>query len=292
MPIAADKLVSLPSKLRKSIKQISRDPTPDRVHKLRTRSRRLESALKALSLDSRKNERGLIKAIKPIRRRAGRVRDMDVLTQFASDSHVSGEQECSVRLLEYLGSVRERQSDKLQKKVDAERANIRRRLKKSTHLLETQVPIQRNRKPNAKFQKLATEAAARSLSLEGELRKWPNLTRANLHRFRLKVKKLRYILQMAEESNGEFVASLGEVKDAIGEWHDWEELARIAKQVIQHPGCKLVVQIRSTAQQKFEHALFSANSMRRRFLQPAGRRKFPSGTSRAPALASVSAIAA
>ena len=48
------------------------------------------------------------------------------------------------------------------------------------------------------------------------------------------------------EAEDNFAKELGEVKDAIGEWHDWEELAGIATQVIQHKRCELLVRIHST----------------------------------------------
>jgi hypothetical protein len=79
----------------------------------------------------------------------------------------------------------------------------------------------------------------------------------------LKVKELRYVLQMAAASDREFVAVLGEVKDAVGEWHDWEELGGIAAEVIQHRGCDLLKQIRSAAERKFQHALTLANRIRK-----------------------------
>jgi hypothetical protein len=51
--------------------------------------------------------------------------------------------------------------------------------------------------------------------------------------------------------NGEFVAALGDVKDRIGEWHDWEELFSIGRQVIQHSGCHLIREIQHVADDKF-----------------------------------------
>src|SRR5438477_6782587 len=63
--------------------------------------------------------------------------------------------------------------------------------------------------------------------------------------------------------DSEFIATLGEVKDVIGEWHDWEELAGIAEELSQHTGCKLLKEIHATAQDKFEHALATTNRMRK-----------------------------
>lgn len=109
MALAANAICHQPKKLRKAFKKIQQDSSPEAVHKLRTRTRRFEAMIKALALDSRKNEHRLIRKLKPLRRRAGRVRDMDVLTRFASGCRQDGEDECSVRLLEHLGAERERQ---------------------------------------------------------------------------------------------------------------------------------------------------------------------------------------
>src|SRR6266498_3837479 len=79
------------------------------------------------------------------------------------------------------------------------------------------------------------------------------------------VKELRYVLQMANR-NGQpaFVKALGEVKDAIGEWHDREELIAIANDVLDHgAGCGLVRKFKEISEQKYERALNLANQVQR-----------------------------
>src|SRR5437773_1022119 len=115
MPLAADGLWKQPRKLRKSLKKLLEDSSAARVHQLRTRTRRMEAMVYALRLDFRKNERLLLKAIKPVRKKAGKVRDMDVLTGFASQPALNDEKECTVRLLEHLGGQRELHARKLEK---------------------------------------------------------------------------------------------------------------------------------------------------------------------------------
>jgi len=57
------------------------------------------------------------------------------------------------------------------------------------------------------------------------------LTKANLHPYRLKVKKFRDVIAMsAGGGDPKFADALAKCKDAIGEWHDWEELIAIARQ--------------------------------------------------------------
>lgn len=296
MALASNALSRQPEKLRKSLKKIRHDSSPESVHKLRTHTRRFEAMIQALALDSRTNEHWLMRTLKPLRRRAGRVRDQDVLTHFASSVQVDGENECSVRLLEYLGAERERQARKLKTTVLSDYAGLRRRLKKCAKVLDktfAQRTTGSKPKNSARARELGDRAAALAFEVDAELRDWPPLNRQNLHPFRLKVKKLRYVLQLAEDGDNPFVASLGEVKDAIGEWHDWHELAVLAKEVINHPGCKLRQAIDRKRQQRFEQALSAANRLRRTYLEAsAGKLKKQAGHGVSPAIISSSTLAA
>jgi hypothetical protein len=82
------------------------------------------------------------------------------------------------------------------------------------------------------------------------------------------VKQLRDVLRMAaRKKNEEPVAVLGEAKDAIGEWHDWEELIAIAGKVLDHgPTCKLIQTLRLMSEERFNKALEITNRMRTRNL--------------------------
>lgn len=67
--------------------------------------------------------------------------------------------------------------------------------------------------------------------------------------------------------NQPFIDALGQVKDAIGEWHDWEELIAIAADRLDHgPACKLLHELKAVSARKYECALSLTNKMRRDFL--------------------------
>src|ERR1700751_2602183 len=85
-------------KLRKLLKNMPKQPSPEQVHDLRTRIRRLEAITHALMLDRQREGRRLLNVTTSIRRRAGQVRDMDVLTGFASTINVNSEDQCRVQL--------------------------------------------------------------------------------------------------------------------------------------------------------------------------------------------------
>ena len=217
---------------------------------------------------------------------------MDVLTSFASSLHQTNEKECLIQLLEFLGSKRHRQSRKLNRFVNKHKPGIQRRVKRFSSLMQKDL-----HRPG-KQSEWPADAMALAIELSTELGKWPRLNATNLHAFRLKVKELRYVLQMASNPDAAFVASLGEVKDAIGEWHDWQVLEMIGKKILSHGrGCNLLKSIHHERMQKFDHALSLANHMRRRYLPEGhvnqhGRLRRRSARLNGPALAATSSLAA
>jgi CHAD domain-containing protein len=58
---------------------------------------------------------------------------------------------------------------------------------------------------------------------------FPSLDAANLHEFRKRIKKVRYLAEMVAADDHEIArqaASLKKIQTAIGEWHDWDALAK------------------------------------------------------------------
>jgi CHAD domain-containing protein len=268
MAIDAEKIHKSLRKLRKSTANLSTEASPEKIHKLRTNARKVEAVFSALSLDSQKNERRLIKELRRIRRRAGKVRDLDVLTGDLATVHVDGETDCQVRLLEHLGGERRKQAGKLRNLIGDHRAELQTRLRRASANLDKALQDTESHP--------ASLAAAESLRLSSELELPKRLNKANLHSYRLKVKQLRYVLELAPD-HPKFVEDLGEAKDAIGEWHDWEELIAIANDVLDHgSNCKLMRRLKESADSKFSHALRVAENLRKTYLKsPSQTRKGP-----------------
>jgi len=272
MPLDVDRLQKPVRKLRKFMKKTPRRPTPDEVHDLRTNTRRVEASVEALSLDSKRVGERLLKDLARVRKRAGKVRDMDVLTGFASNVHPKGEQDCVVQLLERLGARRGKYAKRLYTEVRQYGPKLRKRLKRIAARFDKLAQAQD--KSSGDRNAAASEVAASALRLSTELATPSRLGRTNLHPYRLKVKELRNVLQMAQRANDDpFVKSLGEVKDAIGEWHDWEELISIAKDALDHgPKCQLLRDLKGNSRVKYEHALRLTENMRKKYLGPSKRR--------------------
>jgi CHAD domain-containing protein len=248
-------------KLRKVLKKMRGEPASKQVHDLRTNSRRLEAMLQARDPD--RNERKILKRVSRLRESAGKVRDMDVLTSYAAELTRSGDEEdCSVRLLEHLGATRRKKAKKLSKAVQESAPVLRKRLKRSSNQIQKNIS-----RPNSGGSATSSHITAAALRLLSDLERPSTLNRSNLHPYRLKVKELQNLLRLAENAHDrEFVESLGEVKDAIGEWHDWVELETIAKTVLDHPQCKLLQELKENGQERFTRALSIAENMRKKYV--------------------------
>ncbi|MHB1672783.1 MAG: CHAD domain-containing protein [Acidobacteriaceae bacterium] len=253
--------------LREFLKRTPKRTTPEEIHALRICTRRLEASLQALSVDLRPNERRLLRGLAKLRRRAGKVRDLDVLTGYVAEVRMQEEEDCRVQLLEYLGAEHARNYQRLHAFAVKHGKPLRRCLKDTATYLGT-LPADSAAPGNAMLSELR---------LQRELATPARLNVENLHPYRLKVKELRYVLQMEEQSGyQQLIKTLGEMKDAIGEWHDWQELLTITREQLPHGSkCKLLRSFQSTTEQKFNHALSVANNgrkqIRRAFLAMAKR---------------------
>jgi CHAD domain-containing protein len=240
-------------KLRRQLKALSSNPRPADVHSLRTQARRLEATVAAVAPGRNKASRRLLKLITPVRKAAGKVRDMDVLigdVLTLADSYGS---ESMVRLVEHLARMRVKHARKLHHVVEQQRAEAQKQLKKSSKMLKRAV--------KKDWGDRSGEAAPQILI--SELGRWPDLNAANLHMFRIRIKELRYMLQLSDEANQALIGSLEAVKDAIGEWHDWVELLKIARDVLdaEADGGNLK-RLEKIVNERLESAVAAANQLR------------------------------
>ena len=282
MALDQTRLTKPVKKLRKLIGKLDSDPAPEQVHDLRTSARRFEAAFSPLALDDARILKSVVKDLGRLRKRAGKVRDMDVLTEFAAAIRPQGDEECHVRLLEHLGARRQKQAGKLWAKLKQLSPGLRKALDRASSRM-----TKRLRRKDAATEKSMANAAATAVRLSAQLAFPPRLNRTNLHPYRLKVKELQSILLLAEApSRPRFVADLGAVKDAIGEWHDYAELAAMASKLLDHEGsCALRAELKRTASNKYEHALGLALKLRKTYLQNSGPTKknaASAGVPRAP----------
>jgi CHAD domain-containing protein len=253
-------------RLRKVLKQFVDPPRPNDVHSLRTQTRRLEAIIAALGVEETSQPRHLLKLITPLRKAAGQVRDMDVLISdlftLAKDRQhqrapAADPASSLVRLTESLAEMRRKRARKLSKLVARHGHKARKSLKQYARLLESRVADH----------SFAADLRARPQILITELRHWPRLDEANLHPFRIKVKALSYMLQLARDADARLVQHLNAVKDTIGAWHDWSELLTMARKVLDpEEDREALRQIESIQRQKLHVAFTSAHALRKDYL--------------------------
>jgi CHAD domain-containing protein len=281
MAIAFDRVQKPLRQLRKLLKNLHADPPAEEVHKLRTRSRQIEAIAAALSPAEEKLTRRLLKSIKPLRKTAGSVRDMDVLSAKAralpQEPGQNSHREALTRLVEHLELSRKKYAAGLVTALVRQRKTARQNLK----LYAKQLECGKDSGSLAREREQQVQAAAAQLA--AELGRWPALSARNLHSFRLNVKELRSVLQLLSNCDRAFVEALGTVKEQIGDWHDWQQLAMAATEVLHAQQDRaLLSAIEELVRQKLREALTAANALRESRLQPAAK-KPPASERRLPA---------
>jgi len=227
MSLLEKRIKGLSEVLSLTVSKLAHDASPKDVHRLRTTIRRIESLISYSHPDLGKKQERILEDLSDLRKRAGKVRDMDVqmqlLGQLANGSVASDRR----TLMELLKGKRARQAKRLAsaaKKMDVEKffSQMDRIAKKSGD-----GPSVDNR-PVAPL----LEAKNQLAGLAADFASRQTLKPRRLHDARIKLKMVRYLAELAEESTEQqgFLRDLKSVQNAVGEWHDWAELARTAEE--------------------------------------------------------------
>src|SRR5215469_4228301 len=251
-------------RLRKFLKKNPKSPAPEKLHQIRTSVRRLESSLAAMNIGKKRLKKRLERNLPVLRKRLGKVRDMDVLTAHAiSIASKASERECLVQLLKHLGAKRSEYTKRLRKAAK----NYGPRLRNDLATIAEKMEDAANGSGQDGALEFGGQQAPPLRELISALDRPKRLNQSNLHSYRLKVKELRYILQLSKNMRSqELVKKLGEVKDAIGEWHDWEDLRAITAEVVNGgQQSELARQLKKITRQKFDNALSITNRMRKTY---------------------------
>jgi len=273
MPDGVEPVQKALRELGKALKCASGNPLPKQVHKLRTSARRVEAIAAALPRIDAKTSRRLIRSIEPLRKTAGRVRDMDVLVanlrKLARDS--SGHS--LAQLVDHLQFIRASGAEDLEQELARKRKAARKNLKDFEHEMRAAQPSGSSAHSNGRLAHTRNGQRPNGIDptakhLAHEMAEWPPLNEENVHEFRVKIKELRYILQLDAKADAAFVAALGSVQRSIGEWHDWQLLAEIAREFLDPAqDHALATRIDDTMHKKLTHALAAANALRREHLR-------------------------
>ena len=200
---------------------------------MRTATRRVEAIAAALAQVESKESRRLLKAIEPIRKAAGGVREMDVLLANARRLARTSAGDSLTRLVEHLQIARQQNADVLRRALSRRRDAAREKLKQYSRFIRSALDP---RKGAASATGLPAhwheDIHAAAMNGCPRARRMAAADAENIHEFRLKVKELRYILQLSGDADSGLEETLGNVQRRIGDWHDWHQLEEIAGQLL------------------------------------------------------------
>jgi CHAD domain-containing protein len=239
-------------KLERDLIKLSSKPRAENVHRFRTGTRRLQILLGELSPKLDGGHKKLLKLLSRIRKRAGKVRDLDVQLAALRSLKIPREPRRKTQLVNHLIELRGQQEKKLRKAVDENTIReIRKRLKRAS----------KNFNPEASRDPLAVARGMLQAIERGDA----PVTEAVLHQYRILSKRARYAAEFANESKEaeQFIAGIKRIQDALGDWHDWLTLAQTAiEQLGEVHESSLVAELRNVTGAKFRHAVAVLSHMR------------------------------
>jgi CHAD domain-containing protein len=197
-------------KTERALLQLASGQEAESVHTFRTTSRRLQTLLEQLLPDRDRNQKKLLKILEEIRKRAGKVRDIDVQLTALRSLKVPQEPRRKTQLVHSLLELRAKHEKKLQKLLKKEVIKeVRKRLKRTSRTLKTV----RGRD--------ALKTAREMLA--GVVRPAGPVTEELLHQYRIVVKRARYAAEFAPKSTEatQFIPQLKRLNDAVGNLNDW-----------------------------------------------------------------------
>lgn len=241
-------------------KDFDKDASAKQVHKLRTTARRIEALSAFLPEKVRDKSEGLLDEIHTVRRKSGKVRDLDVqlalLRKVGSDNQRAQFEALENCLLER----RERRAEKLYKKVRVlQREKWQNRLDKlAEDVAETPADAFSNNEPLKTAREQLQILAARypdSVSM---------VDPEELHQLRIELKKIRYTAELSgkDAASKRFTAALKKTQDKIGDWHDWLTLSETAEEVLNnYVSSGILMQLRSLTTSAFSTAIQSVTEL-------------------------------
>src|SRR5271155_3154854 len=138
MSIAPKRSRAVFQKLEQDLVKLSSKPRSENVHRFRTGTRRLQILLGELSAKLDRNQKKLLKLLGRIRKRAGKVRDLDVQLAALRSLKVPREPRRKTQLVNHLIELRGQQEKKLRKAVEKGTVReIRKRLKRAAKRVDS-----------------------------------------------------------------------------------------------------------------------------------------------------------
>lgn len=265
---------------RKLLTQCGRKPGRKSVHALRVATLRLQAELEYGLREQPADTTGLNAARrlrrqgKKLRRALGPVRQADVYlgklkrvrgwAGVEGNGHPAFPAEC-VTAIDRLTRSFERQRGDAANQLAAE---IKRRRKRLGRLSTKAEPAFDAFAPGAE-----SDASDKILDqIRAAADEFPELDAGNLHEFRKRIKKVRYLAEIfgrTDETAARQADTLRRMTGAVGEWHDWQALAAEARQAAGGRGSMKTLAdcLEAQAGRSMEHALDLCRRSMRRLLR-------------------------
>lgn len=248
-------------------KVLDHDASPKGVHRLRTTIRRIESLVSYANPDiDKKLERSLEK-MADLRRRAGKVRDLDVqadLLGTLGNGSTAKDRKTLATLLEKKRNRQAKRLESVMKKLQGSKFFTRMdRIAEQAGVLQDgkNRPLAPLEEARAQLAEMASDFAARQ-----------TMKTSRLHEARVTLKRIRYLAELADKTTEQknFIRELKSVQDVIGDWHDWEELTGTAeKQFSDRVNCALLREARTVLGARHSDAMSAVNKLFALALAPA-----------------------
>ena len=232
-------------RLGRELTKLAKHPAPESVHKFRTNSRRVEALLSEVAPKLNRHDKKLLKLLSRLRKKAGRVRDLDVEIAALRSLKIPEGNGHKSQFVDALVQERGKREHKLAKAFNRETAvELRKRLRCAA----SEIDIPKN-----------TEPLTLTLGKLAKLgRDHVTLTEKTLHQYRIIGKRARYIAELAgqDAEAQRIVDQLKHMQDVIGDWHDWLKLTQKAEALF--GGVRdsaLVAMLRNVTQAKFRQSV-------------------------------------
>ncbi len=219
MPVAQERIALVFEKVERALSQLSSKQTPVSVHNFRTSARRVQALFEELLPERDRNQKKLLKLLSRMRKRAGKVRDLDAQLSALRSLKVSQEPRRKTQLVQALIELRAEHEKKLRKALTKEIVReIRKRLRRASEDLR----LEKIADPRRIVQKMLSQATIPKGFLTEEM----------LHSQRILTKRARYVAEFAPKSpeNDRLTEQLKRAQDALGDWHDWFMLTETSLQ--------------------------------------------------------------
>lgn len=252
-----DRIRTLSRALSRFVSKLSEGVSEKGVHRLRTTIRRVETLAGHAGDGPGKKEQKALEELRALRKRAGKVRDLDIQIGLLSSIGNGSASADRRALAEALKKKRAKQVTRLSTAAkELEGSKLFHRVERIMERSSAALP-QDSGMPLEQIRRELSQLSAHYSSRQA-------FKPARLHELRIRLKLLRYQAELAGETpeQKDLVEELKSVQDSIGAWHDWEMLAESAEEYFaDRVNCALLVEIRSLLAAGYSGACSAATNL-------------------------------